>query len=160
MVTTDGKYAAHFKVLKTNAKIFGGAILQSGMQIYNATTAYKCYYLASTGFTTAATRFKNNQCQTSQRPVVCATLKKMSINRNVSRAIVFGPKHLGGMALIYLHTLQGLRSLKYFIGHIANNDGLGKLIHICIEATQLEVATFESFMFLLQSLHGHTTLTN
>jgi hypothetical protein len=51
------------------------------------------------------------------------------------------------MALRHLHTLQGIRRLQHFIVHIANNDGVGKLIRICIEATQLEVGTFEPICF-------------
>jgi hypothetical protein len=83
----------------------------------------------------------------------------MAINRNVARTIVFGPKRLGGVALCHLHTLQGIRRIQYFIGHIANNDGVGKLIQICVEATQLEVGTFEPFMFTLRSVYGPATLT-
>jgi hypothetical protein len=61
----------------------------------------------------------------------------MAIHRNVAREIVFGPKRLGGMALYHLHTLQGIHRIQYFIGHIANNDGVCKLMIISIEATQL-----------------------
>jgi hypothetical protein len=93
-------------------------------------------------------------------PVVSDTINKMGINRNVARAIVCGPKHLGGMSLSHLRTLQGIRRLQYFIVHIANNDGVGKLIHICVEATQLEVSTFEPFLFLQHSVHGHYTLNS
>jgi hypothetical protein len=63
------------------------------------------------------------------------------------------------MAFIQLHTLQGIRILQCFIIHITNNDGVGKSIRICIKATQLEVGTFNPFMFLHHSIHGHTTLT-
>jgi hypothetical protein len=83
----------------------------------------------------------------------------MGINHNVTRDIVFGPKHLNGVSLRHLHTLQGIRRLQYFIGHIANNNVVGKLLRICVEATQLEVGTFEPFLFLLHSAHGHYTLT-
>jgi hypothetical protein len=65
-----------------------------------------------------------------------------------------------GMSLSHLHTLQGIRRLQYFIGHIANNDGVGKLIRICVEATQLEVGTFKPFLFLQHSFHGNYTLTS
>jgi hypothetical protein len=108
---------------------------------------------------TTATRFSLQQCKTIQSPVVCATLNKMAIHCNVARVIGFGPKSLGGMALCHLHTLQGIRKIQYFIGNIANNYGVGKLIRICIEATQLEVGTFEPFMFTLHSIYGPATLT-
>jgi hypothetical protein len=70
MMATDGKAVAQFKVLKTKATLFAGAILQSRMQRYDATTAYNCYYLASISYTITATRFALNQCKTIQSPVV------------------------------------------------------------------------------------------
>jgi hypothetical protein len=136
MMNTDGKSI----VLKRKAKLFAGAILQSRMQRYDVTTAY----IASIGYPPLFQSIKN-----IQSPAVCASLQKMPINRNVAHAIVFGPKRLGGMSLRHLHTLQGIQRGQYFIGHIANNDGVGKLIRICIKATQLKVCTF----FILSSLH-------
>jgi hypothetical protein len=40
MMNTDGKYTAKFIVLRQRATLFAGAILQSRMQRYDATTAY------------------------------------------------------------------------------------------------------------------------
>jgi hypothetical protein len=114
MMTTDCKSTAQFLVLKRKAKLFAGTILQSRMQKYDVTTVYNCYYLASISYTIAATRFSLQQCKTIQSPVVCATLNKMAINRNVARAIVCGPKRLGGMALCHLHTLQVIHRIQYW----------------------------------------------
>jgi hypothetical protein len=72
----------------------------------------------------------------------------MGINRNVSRSIVFGPKHLGGIAIIHIHTLQGICRLQYLVGHIMNNDGVGDIRWIYTKATQLDIGTFEPFIFL------------
>jgi hypothetical protein len=159
MRTTDFKSTTQLVVFNHTAKLFSGAILQIRMQRYDATTAYNFYYVASISYTIEATHFSLQQYKTIQSPVVCATLEKMAINRNVACAIVFGPKRLGGMILCHLHTLQGIRIIKYFTGRIANNDGVGKLMRICIEATQLEVGTFEPFMFTLHSICGPATLT-
>jgi hypothetical protein len=78
----------------------------------------------------------------------------MGIHRKVSRNIVFGRTHLGGMALRHLHTLQGIRRTQYLIGRLTNDEGVAKLMRICIEETQLEVGSFEPFLFLLHSLNG------
>jgi hypothetical protein len=129
------------------------------MQHYDDSTAYNCYYLARISYTIAATRLYLEQCKSIQIPVVCATLNKMAINRNVARAIVYGPKRLGGMSLCHLHNLRGIHRLPYFSVHIAKKDGVGKLTRICIEATQLEVGTFEPFLFTRHSIHGPSTLT-
>jgi hypothetical protein len=111
MMTTDGKSTAHFMVLKQRSKLFSGDILQSRMQRYDATSAYNCYNITIIGYTLVATRLSFNQCKTIQSPILSATLNKMGINRNVTRAIVFSPKHLGGMSLSHLHTLQDIRRL-------------------------------------------------
>jgi hypothetical protein len=120
------------------------------MKLYDASTAYNIYYIAIIGYTLAATRFSLQQCKSIQSPVICATLNKMGIHRNASRHIIFGPRSMGSMALLHLHTLQGIRRIQYLIGHITDNGGVAKLmcICICIEATQLEVGTFEPFFFL------------
>jgi hypothetical protein len=154
MMTTDGKSTDQFIVSKSKSKLFAGGIFQSLMQQYDATTAYNLYYLTSIGYTLTATCFSLAQCKTIQSPIICATLNKMGINRNVSHNFVFGPKHLGSMALRHLHTLQGIRRTQYLSGHLTNNDGVAKRMRICIEATQLEVGNFEPFFFLLYSLHG------
>jgi hypothetical protein len=158
MMTSDGKSASQFIASKEKAKLFASGILQSRMQRYDATTAYNLYFLASIGYTLAATRLSVNQCKIIQSPVIYATLNNMDINSNVSRHIKFGPKYMGGMDLQHLHTLQGIRRIQYLIGHIINEDGVAKLMHICIEATQLEVGTFKPLFFLPFSLHGSTLL--
>jgi hypothetical protein len=160
MMTTDWKSTAQLLVLKHKAKLFAGAILQSRMQQYYVTTAYNCYYLESIPYTIAATHLSLQQCKTIQSPVICETLKKIAIHRNVDRAIVFGPVRLVGMVLYHIHTFQSIRRIQYFIGHIAKNYGVGKIIRICVEATQLEVGTFEPFMFTLHSVYGPATRTS
>jgi hypothetical protein len=62
------------------------------------------------------------------------------------------------MAIIHLHMLQVIHRVQYLIGHITNNNGAFKLMRICIKAIQLEVGTFEPFLFLPYSLHGPTLI--
>jgi hypothetical protein len=72
----------------------------------------------------------------------------MGINRNVSRAIVFGPKSLGGLEMHHMYTLQGTKRLQCFLGNIVCNNGNGNFMKICMEHIQLEVGTYEPFLFL------------
>jgi len=43
-----------------------------------------------------------------QLPALCATLSKLHFNRNISRAIVFGPGSLGGINILVIYDLQYL----------------------------------------------------
>jgi hypothetical protein len=127
MMTTDGKSTSQFIAPKEKSKLCAGGINKSRMQPYDSTTAYILYYIASICYTPAATRFSINQCKIIHSPIICATLNKTGINRNVSRNILFGPKHMGGMALRNLHMLQGISRIQYLIGHTVNDDGVAKL---------------------------------
>jgi hypothetical protein len=71
MMNTDGKSTAQFKVLKQKAKVVYGAMLQSRMQCYDATTVYNLFYLASISYTISGTRIYLDQCKTIHIPVVC-----------------------------------------------------------------------------------------
>jgi hypothetical protein len=54
----------------------------------------------------------------------------------------------------HLYTIQGTKHLQYFLVHIACNNGNGNLTRICLEHTQLEVGTYEPFIFLKYSSDG------
>jgi hypothetical protein len=63
------------------------------------------------------------------------------------------------MSLSHLCTLQGIRRLQYFfIGHIANNNGVVKLIHICMEALNSR-SVLLNFFSLFNTLSIATTLS-
>jgi hypothetical protein len=129
------------------------------MRHQDTSLAYNCYYIASIGYTMAAIKLTLNQCKSIQIPVICATLNKMGINRNVSRNIVFGPKSLGGLEIHHLYTLQGNKQLQYFMVHITCNSINGNLMRICMEHTQLKVGTYEPFLILKYSSTGTPSST-
>jgi hypothetical protein len=137
-----GRSSAQFIVSKAKAKLFARGIHQSKIQRYCAATAYNLYYLATIHYILDSTRFSLTQCKTVQSLVICATLNKMGINRNISRNIFFDPKKIGSMDIRHISTLQGIHRTQYLIGYLTNNEGVAKLMRICIEATQLEVGTF------------------
>jgi hypothetical protein len=117
MMTIDGKSTAQHKALFDKARLFTSSIHGSRMRRQDAPIAYKCYYIASIGYNMTETTLSLNQCTSIQSPVVCATLNKMGINRNVAHAIVFGLKILGGLEMHHLYTIQGTKRLQYFLAH-------------------------------------------
>jgi hypothetical protein len=58
----------------------------------------------------------------------------------------------------HLYTLQGRKRLQYFLFQIACNNGNGNLTRICMEHTQLEVGTYEPFLFLKHSYAGKSLI--
>jgi hypothetical protein len=68
MMTTDGKSTAQFIILNKQKKLFAGAILQSRMQRYDSTTAYKCYYLAIIGTPLPPLAYLSTHAKLSKSP--------------------------------------------------------------------------------------------
>jgi hypothetical protein len=133
MMMIDGKSTGPFNTLKDKAQQCASVIYGSIMHRQDASLAYNCYYIASIGYILAATKMYVNQCNAIQSPVICATLNKMGINRNVARKIVFGPKTLCGLEMHDLYTIQGNKRLRYFLGDVMCNNGNGNLMRICME---------------------------
>jgi hypothetical protein len=154
MMMIDGKSTGPFNTLEQKAQQLASTIYGSRMRRQDASLAYNCYYIAIIGYTLAVTKMAVNQCDAIQIPVVCATLNKMDINRNVARKIVFGPKTLVGLEMHYLYTIQGTKRLQYFLGHVICNDINSNLMRFCMESTQLEVGTYEPFLFLNYKMAG------
>ena len=62
------------------------------------------------------TRFAPSQCHHElQKPVVNSLLPKMGFNRKMPRAVVFGPRALGGSEFIHLETEQFSLQLTYYV---------------------------------------------
>jgi hypothetical protein len=85
-------------------------------------------------------------------------MNELGINRNVACSIVFGTNSLGGFEMHHLYTLQGMKRLQYFLGHIACKEINGYLMMICMEHIQLDVGTYEPFLFLQHSYAGNALI--
>jgi hypothetical protein len=66
------------------SRLFAISIHMNRMQRQDALIAYNCYCIVSIGYTIAATKLSLHQCKSIPSPVICATLNKMGINRNIS----------------------------------------------------------------------------
>jgi hypothetical protein len=74
--------------------------------------------------------------------------------------MVFGPKSLGGLEMHHLYTIQGTNRLQYFMGHITCQDGNCNLMIICMDFNQLEVGTYDPFLFLNYTSAGTALLSD
>jgi hypothetical protein len=91
-MTIDGESTAQHNGLFDKARLSATAIHGSRMRKQDSLIAYNCYYIASMGYTMAATKPLLNQCKFIQSPVICDTLNKMGINRNLSHALYLDQK--------------------------------------------------------------------
>ncbi len=87
-------------------------------------------------------------CTHIQVPALQATLPKLHLNRNIARAVVFGPSSYAGLALPDLCTSEGISQLRLLLGHLRLRDKTAKLILIDMSYLQLLVGSSTLFLNL------------
>ena len=118
-------------------KITAGVLDRASVAVALNMTIWK-----TLGYPLSATLLSKNECEDIMRPALQAALPKMGFNRNMPRAVVFGPKAYQGLEIRHLFTVQGIAHLKDIISHQLQND-LTAALHRC---------SFEA-LFLLTGLN-------
>jgi hypothetical protein len=91
-----------------------------------AWTAYRDIYRASMSYSLPVTSFTRQELDKIQRRPIQVLLSAMGFNRNMPRAVVFGPASLGGIGLHRLYIEQGSLKTMVVLGHIRHNGRLGQ----------------------------------
>jgi hypothetical protein len=73
-------------------------------------------------------------------------LRKMGVNRNTPRNMVFGKCKYGGLGMDHLAAVHGLAQLQYLIGSSRTQDTMGDMYQMLPAYTQLECGTATSIL--------------
>ncbi len=92
--------------------------------------------------------FTEQKLTSIQAPTLCATLSKLHLNRNTSRAIIFGPPCYCGIQLPTLPTTKGIDHLTLMLGHLRSQDEIADLIYIDLSMLQLYTGSCTFFLHL------------
>ena len=72
------------------------------------------------------TTFTDSQCKQIQSPFLNVLIPQLGMNRKMPRAVCFGPKQYGGLALTNMIYDQFVKHILIMRRHICNNDHIGK----------------------------------
>ncbi|MGH7974392.1 MAG: hypothetical protein ACREBR_02605, partial [bacterium] len=140
-ITPNGDWKTEQMHLKNIASNIGKKILTSSLTPIQAYIAFKCVYRPKIEFSSPVVCLTEGEANDIQRPVLNAVLAKTGMNRNMPRAVIFGPHELGGLNWPNLYTEIGINHLKYLIGHIRMGDVTGKLMEISLAHLQLRTGS-------------------
>jgi len=129
------------EILRGYAADFAGKIGPAPINPVTAYFAYHLYLSPELGYPLPVSSFSFKECVHIQAPALMATLPKLKINRNTARAIIHGPRKLGGLQLKHVYCEQGNGQLRLFLGHLRNRDHTGELIIISLSYLQLLVGS-------------------
>ena len=118
---------------------FSKRLYKSSLTTYEAHSAYLSRYIPIAKYPFPVTTFNNAQLETMQRGSIHRILPKLGVNRNMPRAVIYGPRLLGGRQLINLKVEQPISNLKTTIAHLRREDRVSKLLHATLNDLQIEV---------------------
>jgi len=107
---------------------------------------YHSMFLSSAGYPLPTTYFTESQLDSAQAPVLQAMLPSMGYYRFTSRAVVFGPRLLGGIDLQRLFDHQGCGLVTLFVKHWRDNGPVGDFLRHLVNWAQYISGTSKPIM--------------
>ena len=99
--------------------------------------ACEAIILPSLAYPLATAYLSEKEIIAIQRPYMSAAARVCGFNGNTSRAVLFGPRHLGGYGLTDLAAAQCWAQLDLLMHHMKRNDQAATLIRISLAWLQL-----------------------
>ena len=141
----DGNMREEFKFRCQQVSEFSSKIRDAPLTHHDAWIIYESRYRAIIRYPLPVSMFSNKQCHTIQKPFINAILPKMGINRHTPRAVIYGPKSLGGLEIMDLRIEQAAIQWHTTRGHLRRSDRAGKGIRITANDTQVETGSCTPF---------------
>jgi hypothetical protein len=151
-ISPSGSQTQQIKVLRSHANEYHSAISNSILMPDEAYWSYILYLQPRLTYPLACTSLMEKQCHHVQAPTLAALLPNLHLNRHTPHSVVFGDAKFGGLSLPHLYTDQGFQQLRFFIGHLCQQDEMRKLILIAISFLQLILGVQKPF-FTLRYAH-------
>ena len=93
---------------------------------------YYAYYLPSVTYPLSSSHFTSIQLDSVQKKALCILLARCGYNRNMKRAVVFGPTTYGGAGFLRLYDHRGIGQITSFLRHWRKGTVLGQLLRTLI----------------------------
>ena len=95
-------------------------------------TFYYGYFLPSVTYPLSSTHFTHDQLNRVHKKALCILLARCGYNRNMKRAVAFGPLEYGGAGFLRLYDHQGIGQVTSFMRHWRKNSVTGQLLRVLV----------------------------
>jgi hypothetical protein len=84
-----------------------------------------------------------------------AKCNALGLNEHFPRAVIYGPLHLGGLAIPTTLSSTATTRINYFLYHTRNSSKVGIKLEASIIYLQLEIGIFNSFLTSSYEQYGY-----
>jgi hypothetical protein len=136
----DGNQNHNFRHIHSNTVDVCNRVVGAQLTPKGAQRAFYSRLLLKNDYTLKASYFSVKECKKLDTIITNAFLPLMKINRNMPRAVVFGPFKYGGMAFPDMYTRQTqLHHAKYAIQQLRWNGTVANDLLVTLDNLQLEL---------------------
>ena len=144
----DGTMKIEYRYRLEQIKTFADKMMNSPLTHYDAYIVYECRYRSMIKYPLPVTTFTTEQCNMIQKPFMAKLLPKMGLNRNMPRAIIYGPRELGGRELMDLRIEQQVIQWETTRGHLRRMDRVGQGLMLTLNDHQSIIGSETPFLQL------------
>ncbi len=102
---------------------------------------YKCWLPSSVSYSLSTTTLQARDLWSIQAKALSTFLQKLGFNMHFPRALVYGPKEMGGLNLRDLVVEQGISQVVALLEHLYNQTEMGRMILILLATLQMEAGS-------------------
>jgi len=135
----DGNAKQQYESLLQKAKKWGDQMKYGYLNRFDVTMGLRQGICKVLEYPVGVALLNETQCKKIMSPVIMNYLKKMGIKSTISRQIVYGPCHYGGLAVPDLFTSQGIQKIQLFLGHKRKNDKTSTILTVAQGTLQQEI---------------------
>ena len=134
---------------------FAKKVYNAPLSHYDAWVIYESRYRAMIKYPLPVTTFSEQQCHEIQRHFIYYILPKMGLNRHTARALIYGPRTLGGMELMDLRLEQPTVLWETTLGHLRRMDRVGQGLRVTLHDHQIIIGSSSPFYNLDPERYGY-----
>ena len=136
---------------------FSLRLYKSPLTHKEAHNAYQTRYRTIATYPYPVMIFTTKELEAIQRKAIYLMLPKLGINRHMPRAVIYGPRKIGGRQLMDLTIEQPTKNFETTVGHLRRSDGVADALIATLHDLQIETGRETEFFQLDPSQHQYVT---
>ena len=155
LLTGEMKY--EFEYRRSQLLQFGQKLYKSPLTHKEVHSAYQSRYKSIATYPYTITTFTTSELNQIQKKPIYLLLPKLGMNRHMPRAVIFGPKQLGGREIMDLRLEQPAKNFITTVGHMRRGDKVADALRATLNDLQIEIGREKPFFELDPEQHPYVT---
>jgi hypothetical protein len=125
-IAPSGSWTTEYEFRKKPSQDLADLMAAAQFSRDMAEIAFRQVIMPAIEYPLGTVSFTSQQCDAIQRPILQVAIRKMGYPINFPRALVFGPKELGGLGIKSVWTERCIQHISTAVGHLRQPGRVGE----------------------------------